>query len=79
MEKFRCSGVPFRQGMSLRLEPKFKFIIGAEDSDDLGCDWDFASGNAGVVFISCDDSFSHEGAAGSIYCVVVSAGQGASV
>jgi hypothetical protein len=44
-----------------------------------GCDWDFASGSAGVVFIFCDDSFSHEGAAGSIYCVVVSAGQGASV
>jgi hypothetical protein len=34
-DKFRCSGVPFRQGMSLRLEPYFKFIIGAEDSEDL--------------------------------------------
>ncbi len=34
-DKFRCSGVPFRQAMSLRLEPKFKFIIGAEDSEDL--------------------------------------------
>jgi hypothetical protein len=34
-DKFRCSGVPFRQGMSLRLEPHFKFIIGAEDSEDL--------------------------------------------
>jgi hypothetical protein len=44
-----------------------------------GCDWDFASGSAGVVFIFCDDSLSHEGAAGSIYCVVVSAGQGSSV
>jgi hypothetical protein len=44
-----------------------------------GSDWDFASGNAGVVLISCDDSFSHEGVAGSIYRVVVSAGQGVSV
>ncbi|MEA3142178.1 MAG: hypothetical protein QOK23_4347 [Gammaproteobacteria bacterium] len=35
MDKFRCSGVPFRQAMSLHLEPKFKFIIGAEHSDDL--------------------------------------------
>ena len=34
-DKFRCSGVPFRQAMSLRLEPNFKFIIGAEDSEDL--------------------------------------------
>ena len=24
-----------------------------------GCDWDFASGSARVVFIVCDDSFSH--------------------
>jgi hypothetical protein len=43
-----------------------------------GCDWGFASRNAGAVFIVCDDSFSHRDA-GSIYCVVVSAGQGASV
>jgi hypothetical protein len=34
-DEFRCSGIPFRQGMSLRLEPHFKFIIGAEGSDDL--------------------------------------------
>ncbi len=34
-DKFRCSGVPFRQGMPLHLEPKSKFIIGAENSDDL--------------------------------------------
>jgi hypothetical protein len=34
-DKFRCSGVPFRQAMALHLEPKFKFIIGAEDSEDL--------------------------------------------
>ena len=34
-DKFRCSGVPFRQEMSLRLEPHFKFIIGAEDCEDL--------------------------------------------
>jgi hypothetical protein len=34
-DKFRCSGVPFRQAMSLRPEPKFKFIIGAEHSEDL--------------------------------------------
>ena len=33
-DKFRCSGVPFRQAMSLRLEPHFKFIIGAEESED---------------------------------------------
>jgi hypothetical protein len=44
-----------------------------------GCDWDFASGSAGVVFVFCDDSLSHEGAPGSIYCIVVSAGQGSSV
>jgi hypothetical protein len=34
-DKFCCSGVPFRQGMSLRLEPHFKFVIGAENSEDL--------------------------------------------
>ena len=33
--EFRGSGVPFRQAMSLCLEPKFKFIIGAEHSEDL--------------------------------------------
>src|SRR5277367_4665814 len=33
--EFRCSGIPFRQGTSLRLEPHFKFIIGAESSEDL--------------------------------------------
>ncbi len=44
-----------------------------------GCDWVFASLSAGIVVIVCDDSFSHEGTAGSIYCVVVSAGQGVSV
>ena len=49
-----------------------------------GSDWDFASGSVEVVFVEvvfivCDDSFSPEGAAGSIYCIVVSAGQGASV
>jgi hypothetical protein len=43
-----------------------------------GCDWDFASRNAGTIFIVCDGSFSHRDA-GSICCVVVSAGQGASV
>jgi hypothetical protein len=47
-----------------------------------GCDGNFASGSTAVVavvFIFCDGSFSHEGAAGSMYCVVVSAGHGASV
>jgi hypothetical protein len=35
VDKFRCSGVPIWQAMSLRLQPIFKFFIGAEDSDDL--------------------------------------------
>lgn len=34
-DEFRCSDVAFRQAMSLRLEPHPKFIIGAEDSEDL--------------------------------------------
>jgi hypothetical protein len=42
-------------------------------------DWDFASGSAAVVLIFCDDSYSQEGAAESIYFVVVSSGHGASV
>ncbi len=36
MDKFRGPGVPIRQTMSLRLEPKFKFLIGAKNGDDLG-------------------------------------------
>ena len=43
-----------------------------------GCDWEIASGYVGVVFMLCDKSLSHE-AAGSMNCVVVSAGQGMSV
>jgi hypothetical protein len=34
-DKFRCSDFPFRQAMSLRLEPHLKFIIGTEDSEAL--------------------------------------------
>jgi len=34
-DEFRCSDIPFRQGMSLRFEPDFKFVIGAEDREDL--------------------------------------------
>jgi hypothetical protein len=44
-----------------------------------GCDSDIASESAGTVFIVCDDSFNHWGAAGSTYCALVSAGQGSSV
>ena len=35
LDEFRCSGIPFRQRIALRLEPHFKFIFGAECSDDL--------------------------------------------
>ena len=35
MDEFRCSDIPFRQGMSLRFEPHFEFIIGAEDGEDF--------------------------------------------
>jgi hypothetical protein len=34
-DKFRCSDVAFWQAMSLRLEPKFIFIVSAEDSEDF--------------------------------------------
>ena len=44
LDKFRCSGVPFRQAMSLRLGPKSKFIIGAETGDDLRLRWELCVG-----------------------------------
>ena len=54
MDEFRCSGVPFRQAMSLRLEPKSKFIIGAETGDDLRLRWELCVGK-------------HRGSRGSIH------------
>jgi hypothetical protein len=46
-DKFRCSGVPFRQAMALRLEPKSKFVIGAEESEDLRLRLGFYVGKLG--------------------------------
>jgi hypothetical protein len=47
-DKFRCSGVPFRQAMALRLEPESKFIVGAEDSEDLRLRLGFCVGKRGA-------------------------------